>query len=121
MKNNYTINHIEIPAPDLNKGVQFYSTIFGWEFEVFSENEYAFFKIGDTGTGGGLDTNLRPADEKQGVQIVISVEDIPGKLAEVKENGGIITKEKTEIPGGLGFYACFIDPNGNHVQIHSME
>ncbi|MDY7220812.1 VOC family protein [Halalkalibacterium halodurans] len=121
MTKPFTINHIEIPAPDLAKGIQFYSTLFNWEFEVLSENEYAFFKIGDTGTGGGLDATLQPANEKQGVQFVISVDDIPTKLKKIEESGGAITKEKTEIPGGLGFYACFVDPNGNHVQMHCME
>lgn len=116
---NNTITHIEIPAPDLTKGIAFYSTIFNWKIEIIAENQYAFFMIGDTQTDGGLDASLAPAAEKQGPQIVIDVDDIEQTAIDIKKAGGVITKPKTEIEGGHGFYACFQDPNGNHLQIHS--
>jgi len=62
---------------------------------------------------------LKPALENCGSQIVIDVEDIEQTLENIKASGGSITKVKTEIDGGHGFYACFRDPNGNYLQVHS--
>ncbi len=119
MKQDNTITHIEIPSPDLAKAVSFYSKVFNWKIEIVTENSYAFFRIGDTNTGGGLDASLKPGEEKCGHQICVDVENIQQTLSEVKTAGGSVTIVKTEIGGGHGFYACFKDPNGNHLQIHA--
>lgn len=119
MIENNTITHIEIPAPDMVKAIKFYSSVFNWEFEIIKEDSYAFFRIGDTGSGGGLDASLTPSDEKHGHQLCVDVENIDKSLYEIEAAGGTITQRKTEIGGGHGSYALFQDPNGNHLQIHS--
>ena len=121
MKSNHTITHIEIPAPDLKKAVEFYAKLFNWQTEILPEGNYAYFRIGSTRSGGGFDVGLKPAKEKCGPQITIDVEDISIKLSEIEKAGGKIILEKTEIPGGHGFYACFCDPNGNYLQLHSRK
>jgi predicted enzyme related to lactoylglutathione lyase len=121
MANNNTITHIEIPAPDLEKAIAFYSKLFNWEIEKFPGGDYAFFRVGDTQSGGGFDAGLKPAEEKYGVQVTIDVDDISAKLEEIEIAGGRIVLGKTEIPGGHGFYACFCDPNGNYLQLHARE
>lgn len=120
MKHN-TISHIEIPAPDLAKAIAFYSAIFNWTIEIVAENSYAYFRIGDTQTGGGFDASLTPAAEKQGCQVVVDVDSIETTIDQITKAGGSITLPKTEIPGGHGFYAGFRDTNGNHLQIHARE
>lgn len=115
----HTITHIDIPAPDLEKASEFYANVFGWHIETVTAEHYAFFRIGITGSGGGLDASLMPAPEKAGPQLVIDVGDIDEMLRKVAENGGKLHQEKAEIPGGHGFYAVFIDPNGNYLQLHS--
>jgi uncharacterized protein len=121
MQELHTITHIEIPAPDLEKAISFYSALFNWQIEMQPQGDYAFFRIAGTESGGGLDASLQPSAEKYGVQITIDVEDINEKLAEIKRLGGRIVLEKTAIPGGHGFYACFGDPNGNYLQLHSRK
>jgi predicted enzyme related to lactoylglutathione lyase len=79
------------------------------------------FKIGSTQTGGGFDAGLKPAEEKNGLQITIDVENINTKLEEIEQAGGEIILGKTEIPGGHGFFACFRDPNGNYLQLHARD
>jgi len=116
-----TITHIEIPAPDLAKAIDFYSSVFNWEIQIVKQDSYAYFIIGKTNSGGGLDASLKPAEEKCGTQITIDVDDIEETLQKIKEKGGIITLPKTEIEGGHGFYACFQDINKNHLQVHSMS
>jgi len=116
---NNTITHIEIPAPDLKKAIDFYSKIFNWTITIMVPDTYAFFRIGDTQSGGGLDAGLSVAGQRQGAQIVVDVEDIDASLREIVKLGGSVVLEKTEIDGGHGFYAIFRDPNGNYMQIHS--
>ncbi|WP_315814007.1 VOC family protein [Paraflavitalea speifideaquila] len=120
MQNKQTITHIEIPAPDLAAAMAFYATVFQWEIIRQGDN-YAFFRIGDTNSGGGLDPSLQPALEKQGVQVVIDVEDIDTTLATIVHAGGRIDFPKTAIDGGHGFYAGFCDPNNNHIQLHGRQ
>lgn len=115
----HTITHIEIPAPDFTKALEFYSNVFEWGIELITVDHYAFFKIGNTGSGGGLDASLMPAPEKTGPQLTIDVENIETILARIEEHGGSIVEGKTEIPGGHGFYAIFTDPNKNYLQLHS--
>jgi len=119
MENKHTITHIEIPAPDMMKAKKFYSEVFGWNVEIMPDGNYAIFSVGDTKTGGGFDASTKPAEGKTGPGLVINVEDIPAKLEEIKKAGGKVIQGKTEIEGGYGFYACFQDTNGNHLQIHS--
>jgi uncharacterized protein len=72
----HTITHVEIPAPDLQKAIDFYSNIFNWQILNRQGDAYAFFRIADTNTGGALDASLKPAPEKTGHQIVIDVDDM---------------------------------------------
>ena len=118
MKNN-TITHIEIPAPDLAGAIAFYSAVFNWKIEVVKEGSYAFFMIGDTNAGGGLNASLKVAEAETGCQIVVDVEDIEQTLVTIQESGGKLILAKTDIAGGHGYYAIFQDPNGNQIQIHS--
>lgn len=114
-----TITHIEIPAPDLEKAIDFYSNVFNWEVQVIQPGTYAFFKIGQTNSGGGFDALLKPAQEKFGPQITVDVDNIEVALKKIQEKGGVVPLPKTEIDGGHGFYACFQDTNGNNLQLHS--
>jgi predicted enzyme related to lactoylglutathione lyase len=116
-----TITHIEIPAPDLEKAIRFYSSIFSWRIEIMKEDRYAYFIIEEGKSGGGLDTSLKPAQENCGAQIVVDVEDIEVTLDKIVAAGGSMTIPKTAIEGGHGYYAGFRDPNGNYLQIHSRK
>jgi predicted enzyme related to lactoylglutathione lyase len=118
--NDHTITHIEIPARDFERAVAFYSKIFHWEIQVVEANSYAFFRIGNTNCGGAFNASLSPALENTGLQVVIDVDDIEKKMLEIQEEGGLIIKPKTAIPGH-GYYASFMDPNNNHLQLHSNE
>lgn len=119
MKNPHTITHIEIPAPDLQKAVDFYSTVFKWEIDHKPNEPYTYFIIIQGKAGGGFDAALQPAEKNCGFQIVIDVENIDQALNDIQTAGGSVTMAKTEIPNGHGYYACFTDPNNNHLQIHS--
>ena len=107
--------HIEIPAPKFDETIEFYSSVFGWEVQKM--DRYAFFQDGLV--GGGFDPDMEVC--KGGPNLVIECEDIPAKMAEIITAGGKQTKEKTEIGGDMGFYASFLDPNGNRLSIWSKK
>ena len=119
MENKHTITHIEIPALNTRKASEFYSKVFNWTIDDKFGEEYLMFRIGNSGTGGAFVSSLKPADKDQGPHLVINVEDITEKLKEIEEAGGNIILNKTEIPGGFGFYAAFNDLSGNYMQIYS--
>jgi predicted enzyme related to lactoylglutathione lyase len=119
MEHLHTISHIDIPAPDFTAAVEFYTNVFGWGIELVTVDHYAYFTIGNTGSGGGLDASLLPAPKDAGMQIVIDVADMADVINKIKDNGGEMVTEKTEIPGGHGFYCIFKDPNHNYLQLHS--
>lgn len=121
MEHFHTISHIEIPAPDFNKAITFYTNVFRWGVELVTVDHYAFFTIGNTGSGGAFDSSLMPAPQNTGMQIVIDVEEIEQILREIENQGGEVVTGKTEIAGGHGYYAVFKDPNNNYVQIHARK
>ncbi len=121
MTTNNTITHIEIPAPDFQGTIDFYSKILNWKIQVVVPGGYAFFRIGDTNSGGGFDASLKVAADRHGTQVVVDVDDIAETLSKIESLGGKTTIPRTEIDGGQGFYAGFTDINGNHLQVHSKQ
>jgi len=121
MQHTHTITHIEIPAPRFTEAIEFYSAVFGWEIELVTVDHYAYFRIGNSGSGGAIDSSLLPAAYKTGAQLTIDTDNIGNTLSLIKKHGGEVIEKRTEIPGGHGFYAIFTDPNGNYLQLYSRE
>ena len=100
--------HWEIPSTDLAKSTRFYADMFGWKTQSWS-GDYAMISI-DDGVGGGIakvDAMPEPC-----IDVYISVEDIPAALKKAETLGAKVEKPKTEIGGGMGFYAFLRDPCG---------
>jgi len=106
------IEWLVIPAPDLEKAKEFYSSVFGWEISEFSP-DFWIFKSGTL--SGGLSRGMEPAEE--GVTFSITVDDILTALDRIETVGGIPVRGKYEIGGGFGFSAVFRDPNGNLLEL----
>ena len=109
------ICYVEIPAPDIERAANFYRDVFGWEIGPKHNPGYWMFTAGEL--SGGLDEDGVVADD--GVKLVLAVDDIPAKLADVEQAGGKPVQGKTEIQGGYGFYAYFRDPAGNKLGLWS--
>jgi predicted enzyme related to lactoylglutathione lyase len=106
--------HIELPTPDLEKSKAFYSAVFGWEVTAFPGGEFCMWRAPD-GPGGGFMKGV--AVPEAGPIIYIEVEDMPATLAKAGESGGSTLKGRTEIGGGMGFYALLADNVGNRIGI----
>jgi|CXWL01.1.fsa_nt_gi predicted enzyme related to lactoylglutathione lyase len=127
-----SIVHFEIPANDVQRAMDFYQKSFGWEFHKFDMPGEAEPYYGVTTTevdekhqpkkpgaiNGGLMKRKHP---DQPFMNYITVESIDEKLVVVKENGGEICMPKTEIGSGMGWIACFKDPEGNMMGLHELS
>ncbi len=110
------IEWLEIPAADLERAGDFYSSLFGWEITVFSE-DYWVFKTGNI--QGGFRKDLKSSNA--GITFSITVTEIAAVLSAIKAAGGEIQREKYLLGEGLGYSARFKDPNGNSIELWSTE
>jgi predicted enzyme related to lactoylglutathione lyase len=100
--------HIEIPANDTAKAREFWSGLFGWQFEAYpGPSEYHMTRISDQ--SGGAITNMEP--DKRGTRTYFSVDDINAGAARVKELGGE-SSDAMPVPS-MGWFSTCKDPHGN--------
>ncbi len=111
--------HFEIRADNVERAKAFYQKTLGWKIDQVMTKEqggmdYWGVETGDgVGINGGLYQRPRNKDEKFYVyDCTIQVPDLDKAVKAVKENGGIITREKSEIPG-VGWFAGAKDTEGN--------
>jgi predicted enzyme related to lactoylglutathione lyase len=107
MSRNKTIDYVEFHATDLVAIKQFYSRVFGWEFEDYGP-DYTSFKDGRM--AGGFS---RGPVSHGGPLVVIYVDDLQSAEKQIKDAGGQITREIFSFPGGSRFH--FTDPSGNEL------
>jgi predicted enzyme related to lactoylglutathione lyase len=115
----HPIVHVEIPATDLKEAAQFYSEVFGWEFD-HSMDFYPMFKA-DGGPGGGF-VKLSDVSHSVGIPLLfLGTDDIEASLADVEAHGGKTLMPKTEIGehAAHGWWAVFTDPVGNRIALYT--
>ena len=95
------INWFEVPASDAGRARNFYSGLFGWQFQPFEEG--ADYQVTD---GGAVYTA-----DKSGILVYFSTADIDASVAKVRDLGGE-AGDPTEIPN-VGRYAACSDTEGN--------
>lgn len=108
--------HVEIPAANVATAGEFYRALFGWKIRSVPEMDYTMWE--DDGGGGGgfpLVSDESPAGQ---VLVYIDSEDIEADLKKVRELGGKVLREKTEIPG-MGWFGIFQDPTGNVLALYT--
>lgn len=110
--------HFEIQADDVERARKFYEKALGWKIsKMMDEKEGGMDYWGvDTGEGPGISGGMykRPAkdDKFYLYDCTVAVEDLDKAMEAIKENGGEILREKSEIPG-VGFFATAKDTEGN--------
>lgn len=110
--------YFEIPVSDMNRAINFYSSVFGFDFtkDNIHGNEMAFFPLNPSlqGITGGLAKGEIYKPTKEGVLIYFFTQDIDQTLAKVLELGGSVLFPKTRA-GEYGFVAEFQDSEGNRI------
>ncbi|MFX0209098.1 MAG: VOC family protein [Candidatus Hodarchaeota archaeon] len=106
---------IEIPVLDLEKGIEFYETVFGWTFdrERIPNQGYAIIN-GSIGISIFQTEKIRP----KGLNIGFRVENIDETLEKVIRKEGKVIKEKFRY-ANFGDVAVFQDCFGNELSLTS--
>lgn len=115
------ISWVEIPATDFNRAVEFYNNILGIEMQV-SESGKEKMACLPTGEGAiSYAPGFKPSKEGPVVSFNAG-NNIDGVIEKIQKNGGKIIQPKTKIVAeGCGFFALFIDSEGNRIGLYGEE
>lgn len=117
---NY-VSWFEIPATDFKQAVDFYNHIYGIEMtqNITDLNAMAFFPV-TSGIGGAVISGPGSTPSDTGPLIYLNGGyDLNNVLNKVEEAGGRIVMAKTLINKDAGYFAIFIDSQGNKLALHS--
>lgn len=110
---NQPLLHIEIPAANPGTVGTFYREAFGWKVETNPTHNYVTFQS-ESGFRGGFVGPSEPTYQPGRLLVYLPTDDIDATLATIETHGGKTVRPKTEIPG-VGWWAVFTDPAGNHI------
>ncbi|PTX42474.1 hypothetical protein C8P64_2903 [Christiangramia gaetbulicola] len=119
--NKGIISWFEIPAINFQQSVDFYNQIFGIDMEKNFDDNYAmaFFPV-DNGIGGAIVKGPGSTPSDTGPLLYLNAgQDLNTILKRVEPAGGRIVMTKTLINEESGFFAIFIDSEGNKLALHS--
>jgi len=118
------INWFEIPAVDFDRAVKFYGAIFGTEIPKQKMQNYDMgFFPGERGfvSGAVVHGDGYVPSDKGSLVYLNGGDDLGGVLSKVEKAGGKVVVPKTKITDEYGFFALFLDTEGNKVGLHSMH
>ena len=120
---NHGVVHFEIPADDPEKLVDFYTTLFGWQFQKYPMPGGDYWGVltvpaNEQGTplepgaiNGGLFKRQMPGQQPVNY---INVESVDEYASRAKELGATVVVEKQAVPS-MGWFAMLTDPQDNVV------
>ena len=116
------ISIVEIPVADLRRAIRFYENILGVAIEEATMGDT---QLGVLPTDGGTvnvvlvhGTDYKPTAE--GVLLYLDAgDDLQPTLDKISQIGGQVIVPKTEISPEMGYFALFIDCEGNRLGLHS--
>ncbi|MDX1545141.1 MAG: VOC family protein [Christiangramia sp.] len=115
------ISWFEIPAINFQQSVDFYNQIFGIEMEKNFDDNYAmaFFPV-KNGIGGAIVKGPGSTPSDTGPLLYLNAGNNLDKILErIEPAGGRIVMTKTLINKESGYFAIFIDSEGNKLALHS--
>ena len=111
------MSFFEIPALNFERAVGFYESLLGIKLEIMEgDNEkMAFFPDYQGAISKAEDFNT----STDGVLISFLIDNMDKTIEEIKKNQGLIVVEKTAIESeNRGFFAVFLDCEGNKIGLH---
>lgn len=118
------INWFEIPATDFSRAITFYKKILELEIkesEIFG-TKMGFFPSDGKNVSGAV---VQGEDYKPSADGVLAYlnggADLQTVLDKVESNNGRIIVPKTQISPEMGYFALFIDTEGNKMAVHSFH
>jgi hypothetical protein len=129
MKTN-VVGWFEIPVTDMDRAVKFYNEVFQIEISIhdLGELKMGWFPFSEDPEAKGAAGSLvqhkefyKPSMDGILVYFTSPSGDIEIELSRIEKAGGKILKTRTEIGGGYGYMALFLDTEGNRVALHSRK
>lgn len=120
----HALNWFEIPVTDFARAKAFYETVLGRPIEPLEMGPITMGMLSSdaNAVGGALVHGDGNTPSRQGSVVYLNAgDDLASMLARVERAGGSIAVPKTEIGSDFGFFAFFIDTEGNKVGLHSMQ
>lgn len=122
----HALHWFEIPVDDFDRAKMFYERLLGCEMPQVQMGpaRMGFFPHDRSGghVGGAI---VKVADfepSRTGTLVYLpGGDDLSTVLARVDEAGGKVLLNKTQITPEHGYYATFLDTEGNKVALHSMN
>lgn len=116
------INWFEIPATNFSRAKAFYSSIFDAELAVqkMMNDQMAFLPAEEGGVGGAIIQGEGYIPSAEGtIPYLNGGSDLNTILERVADAGGNVVLPKTQISEEIGYFAFFMDTEGNKIALHS--
>lgn len=116
-----TISWFEIPVKDFQRAKQFYQQVLELKIQEMEFNYilHGFFEHAYGGVSGAIVQGEGEPSNKGTLIYFNGGEDLSNCLQRIKQNGGIVLQEKTLISEEIGFFALFLDTEGNRLGLWS--
>ena len=124
-----TVSHFEIYADDPDKLTKFYTSLFDWTVTSVPGMDYRVIHSAETDAQGMLKQPgainggiLKRPDgfRMNGFVNYAMVESIEQTVERATSLGAKVTKNKTAVPG-MGWFAMFVDPEGNNFAVFKTD
>jgi predicted enzyme related to lactoylglutathione lyase len=112
----------EIPTLDLDRAQRFYETVLKQQLrrEDFGGGTLAVFPYGGKPNASGALVAMDDCNPSvQGSIVYLSVDDLRPVLERAEKNGGDTLVPRTALPADMGYFAQFLDCEGNRVGLWS--
>lgn len=124
--NANVINWFEVPVTDFKRAKKFYETIFEIIIPEQKMGGYTMgffpYQMGSGKLSGAIVQGEHRIPAKDGALIYFNANpDLGLPLGKIEKAGGKILVPKTQISPEIGFFAIFIDCEGNKLALHSQN
>ncbi|MBT9514801.1 MAG: VOC family protein [Acidovorax sp.] len=120
----HALNWFEIPVTDFTRAKTFYETVLGITIApmAMGPTMMGMLSTDPEAVGGAIVLGEGGVPSQNGTLVYLNGgDDLAPLLARVAQAGGQVVVPKTEIGSGFGFFAHFVDTEGNKVGLHSMQ
>ena len=118
------LNWFEIPVTDFERAKGFYEKVLGVSIEtmVMGPLTMGMLSSDPQAVGGAIVQGDGSSPSQTGTLVYLNGgDDLAPMLARAEQAGGSVVVPKTEIGNDFGFFAHFMDTEGNKVGLHSMK
>jgi predicted enzyme related to lactoylglutathione lyase len=105
------IEWLELPGGTCPRTGRFYAEALGWL--VDDSGDTVWFREPSGRLGGAFRGDLPPSATATGPILYLAVDDATATLARIRDAGGEVVLDRTEIAPGVGHRALFRDPAGS--------